>query len=208
MATIILPIEKYTFNSGCLVPRKSYFKALLKLILVIMLLVHLGVPNELGDSYLEHTPIAKTEKETKSELENYIKVVNSDVNDQEVKTMVTSAFKWAAKYRIDPLLILSVIHTESTFAKHAISSAGAFGLMQVLPKWHLDKIKDARDVTGTPELFDIDTNIYLGTRILKECQNKYQTIEKSLLCYNGSVGTNSDYAIKVLKNKRKLEYYI
>ena len=45
----------------------------------------------------------------------------------------------AVERKLDPLMIISIAHTESRFSKVAVSSAGAIGMMQVLPKYFCPK---------------------------------------------------------------------
>jgi len=81
----------------------------------------------------------------------------------------------AAKYNLDPALIMAMIHTESFFNPHSRSKASACGLMQLVP--HTAGLEAYGIIYGksrklTPEyLFDPDNNIELGTaylHILKE----------------------------------------
>ena len=41
---------------------------------------------------------------------------------------------YSEKYDVEPYLIASIINSESKFNKKAISSKGAVGLMQIMPK--------------------------------------------------------------------------
>ncbi len=89
----------------------------------------------------------------------------------------------ATRAGLDPQLVLGLIWVESGFKKYAVSSAGARGLMQVMPFW--------RDLIGTSEdnLFHLRTNLRYGTVILRH----YLDIEKGDLYralgrYNGSLG--------------------
>ena len=45
----------------------------------------------------------------------------------------------SATQNFDPLMVISIAHTESRFSKRAVSSAGAVGMMQVLPKYFCPK---------------------------------------------------------------------
>ena len=64
---------------------------------------------------------------------------------------------------LDPLLILAVIGTESSFKPTARSNAGAEGLMQVMTSVHEAKF----DAFGGPEAaFDPYANMVVGTDIL------------------------------------------
>jgi soluble lytic murein transglycosylase-like protein len=89
----------------------------------------------------------------------------------------------AQRAGLDPQLILGLIEVESGFRKHAVSSAGARGFMQVMPFW----VKQI----GNPDnnLFHLRTNLRYGCTILRH----YLDIEngdlfRALGRYNGSLG--------------------
>lgn len=115
----------------------------------------------------------------------YVVESNPKVQEKDARAIVFSALKWAWEFDLDPKLLLAIAKVESNYYKYAISSSGAYGLMQVIPVWHKDKILEARKVTGNPEVFNIDTNMYLGARIYKDCIKKYGNVNKALLCYSG-----------------------
>lgn len=90
----------------------------------------------------------------------------------------------ASRAKLPPELVLAVIDVESRFDRHAISNAGAMGLMQVMPFW----LKEI----GRPNenLFDIRTNLRMGCTILRY----YMDVEKdnithALARYNGSINS-------------------
>lgn len=85
--------------------------------------------------------------------------------------------KFAKRYNISENLVYAIIRTESNFNQFAISSAGALGLMQIVPT---SAGKDAYSYTKgkswTPSssyLFDPQNNIELGTAYLKLLDSKY-----------------------------------
>jgi soluble lytic murein transglycosylase-like protein len=89
----------------------------------------------------------------------------------------------ATRVGLEPELLLAVIHVESLYDRFAVSSAGAQGLMQVMPFW--------KEEIGRPDdnLTKIATNLRYGATILKH----YLDIEKgnlirALARYNGSLG--------------------
>jgi soluble lytic murein transglycosylase-like protein len=89
----------------------------------------------------------------------------------------------AKRAGLDPQLVLGLIQVESAFRKYAISSAGARGLMQVMPFWV--KAIGSED----SNLFHLRTNLRFGCVILRH----YLDIEKGDLFralgrYNGSLG--------------------
>jgi soluble lytic murein transglycosylase-like protein len=89
----------------------------------------------------------------------------------------------ATRAGLDPQLVLGIIHVESGFKKYAVSTAGARGLMQVMPFW-VNLIGE-----GEHNLFHLRTNIRYGCVILRH----YLDIERGDLYralgrYNGSLG--------------------
>jgi len=92
----------------------------------------------------------------------------------------------ATRAELQPELVLAVIDIESNFDRFAISSAGARGLMQVMPFW-LKEIGRPGD-----SLFRVETNLRYGCTILKyyiekEKGNLYQALAR----YNGSRGSRT-----------------
>jgi soluble lytic murein transglycosylase-like protein len=75
---------------------------------------------------------------------------------------------------------------------------GAQGLMQVIPKWHPDKIDVKADRSA---MFDPDTNIRVGALVLKEYIQTTGSIERALQQYNGSSDPAAPYANKVMAVK-------
>ncbi len=101
---------------------------------------------------------------------------------------------------ITPELVLSLIQVESNFDRFAISSAGARGLMQVMPFW-LEELKRPDD-----DLFDIRTNIRFGCIILKHYMDRERgNHARALARYNGSSG-KLWYPTKVFDAMRKRWY--
>ena len=128
--------------------------------------------------------------------EKYILSSNVKVTKAEAKEIVQAITKWSTEFNLDPKLMLAIARQESNFNKYAISSSGAYGIMQVIPVWHKQKVVDANKVLGNPEIFNINTNIYLGARVYSECVKKTKAINKALECYYGKPRTG--YAKQVL----------
>jgi soluble lytic murein transglycosylase-like protein len=107
---------------------------------------------------------------------------------------LTTVHYEASRAGLDPQLVLGVIEVESKFRKYAVSNAGARGYMQVMPFW-VELIGNAEH-----NLFNLRTNLRYGCVILRH----YLDIERgdlyrALARYNGSLGTNSAYAARVVK---------
>jgi len=117
--------------------------------------------------------------------------------------MVVAAHRAALEVGLDPLLVLAVISIESRFNPIAESVMGAKGLMQIIPKYHRDKLRAAG---GEDMVFDPVSNIHIGTRILQEYVHRTGTLEAGLQQYNGAWRDNSaQYAHKVMAERLRLE---
>jgi hypothetical protein len=82
-----------------------------------------------------------------------------------------------------PQLVLAVIDVESSFDPFAVSSAGAVGMMQVMPFWPGELGLTKRD------LLDVEMNIRMGTSILAYyLERERGDYRRALARYNGSVG--------------------
>lgn len=96
---------------------------------------------------------------------------------------------YAEKYGIPETLVYAVVRTESKFDSGAVSSAGAVGLMQMLPdtfKWLTDEILFDHFDSGM--LYDPETNIRYGTYYLSRLYDRYGRWDLALAAYNGGVG--------------------
>lgn len=105
--------------------------------------------------------------------------------------------------RIDPLLIVAIIGIESRFNPFAQSSMGAQGLMQVIPRFHMDKVPEG--TTGDRPLLDPVINIRVGVHVLQEAIRRSGSLVAGLQYYAGSSDTEGGYASKVLAEKERLE---
>lgn len=96
--------------------------------------------------------------------------------------------KYAEQYGFDPLLIKSQIYTESGGDPTIGSSAGARGLMQLLPSTAEEEAQ--RLGIENPDLKDPETNLELGISYLKRLVTKYDgDLELALSAYHTGMGT-------------------
>lgn len=96
----------------------------------------------------------------------------------------------ARRAALDPQLVLAVIDIESNFNRHALSHAGAQGLMQVMPFWK--EVQGASD----DDLYNPLVSLRYGCTILRHYLDKYENPSDALAAYNGSLG-RSVYSDKV-----------
>lgn len=105
--------------------------------------------------------------------------------DEEVNKLTEVIYAESKKYEYDPMFILAIILTESSFKKGQKSHVGARGLMQVVPFVGADVASRAGvEWEGSKTLFEPETNIKLGTLHLFEQILKFGDLKKALLSYN------------------------
>jgi soluble lytic murein transglycosylase len=89
------------------------------------------------------------------------------------------------KHCIDPLLVLSVMREESTFNPDAKSSAGALGLMQLIPQTAFRLNSNLQlGITNTSQVCNIKNNIHLGTYYLSILIKEFGSYAYALAAYN------------------------
>lgn len=138
---------------------------------------------------------------------SFVQSINPNLTEKEANHVVKATFKWAPEFNLEPALILSIQTVESRFNRYAVSTAGALGLMQFIPSWHLDKMKAiiAGEKIEKPDVFDVDSNIYMGAWIMRDCMNTHKVVDRALLCYNGSLKNPNGYDVKVLQVYSKIK---
>ena len=104
---------------------------------------------------------------------------------EEVNKLTDVIYTESKKYKYDPMFILAIILTESSFKKGQTSSLGASGLMQVMPFIGADVSPRAGvNWEGTSTLFEPEANIKLGMHHLFEQVLKFNDIKKAIMAYN------------------------
>ena len=115
---------------------------------------------------------------------------------------MVEAFHAGRRTGLDPLLILAVMAVESSLNPSAESEYGAKGLMQVVPRFHLDKLAYHG---GEESVLDPRTNIRVGAEILRDYIQRAGDLRTGLQMYAGAVeDAASQYAQRVLAEKSRL----
>jgi soluble lytic murein transglycosylase-like protein len=130
------------------------------------------------------TPIGALEGD--SGIDANIEYLNR-YGDAEVRATISDAISRASiEHGVDANLIKAVIAQESAFSPTSLSSAGAQGLMQLMP--------DTADYLGVANPWDINQNIDGGTRLLSSYIDTYGgDLQLVLAAYNAGPGAVGKY---------------
>ena len=151
----------------------------------------------------DHAAYEKWYRHTQAQLERKLKDKKGQLRLPELASPeLQQAFLQTVWYEsrraaLDPTLVMGLIEVESGFRKFAISSAGARGVMQVMPFWTRQL-----GISDTSALFQWQANMRFGCVILRH----YLSLEKgnmhmALGRYNGSRGQQA-YPLSVLAAQR------
>jgi soluble lytic murein transglycosylase-like protein len=160
-----------------------------------------------ADSSDQPRPVARTPAEEKRYQALSEFVANRYRVSQTVAfDLVEHAHRVARDLQLDPLLILAVISIESRFNPIAESVKGAKGLMQIIPKYHTEKLQV---FGGVESVFDPETNIQVGALILKEYIRATGHVGIALQMYAGALSDQEDqYTNKVMNEKARLQQVV
>ncbi len=140
---------------------------------------------------LERTPLAASETNParateKASMTSYIMETFGKSKALALR-IVNTVYREAASHNVSPLLALAIIEKESGFQPEAVNPSGATGLMQVIRRFHLDKLKNEPHPKA---LQHPETNIRVGVAVLKD----YLTlsggdVRRALTQYSGGART-------------------
>lgn len=127
------------------------------------------------------------------------KIPGSDWNVR--KEFLQTVWYESRRAGLETALVLGLVQVESNFRKHAVSSVGARGYMQVMPFW--TRVLGDGDAG---KLFHMQTNLRFGCVILRHYLDREKgDLFLALGRYNGSRG-KAPYPDAVLGAKKKWEY--
>ena len=97
--------------------------------------------------------------------------------------LVSTAYQIGKEYKLDPLLILSVVAIESSLNPYAESAMGAQGLMQVMTRIHAGRFEAHG---GQMAALDPVANMKVGSAILSDLIARGGSVERGLQLYVGA----------------------
>jgi soluble lytic murein transglycosylase len=182
-------------TSGIIISRPVSFTFLLIYFMQVAFIIWLIY------QYNQHENTIHEQQKKIEELEQKVKILDIieeyqiGFNDEEVVTLTNVVYDESSKFGLDPLLILAVIISESSFKKeHQVSEMGAEGLMQLMPstaqtvaaKWGIQW--PSREGLRNPGL-----NVRVGTAYLFELILKFRDIKRAITAYNIGEAVTKEY---------------
>ena len=142
-------------------------------------------------------PFDSVEKELLTDIatmEKWVQDRNPKLSVQTVSRIVAASIESGEEFSLEPTLLIAMATHESNLNPEASSSAGARGLMQVMPNFHQDKLKGRNPS-------NIETSIWVGAEIFHNCQKRFkwrQDKTQAFACYSGfTPSTVAPYQRKV-----------
>lgn len=110
-----------------------------------------------------------------------ILILNRNLDPALARSIAKAVHGYAQRFKRDPDFVLAMIAVESNFDPNAVSSAGATGLMQVMPHWQ-------EQLGITEDLTDVETSVRYGLQIFAFYDQMYADTETALQAYNRGPG--------------------
>lgn len=168
-----------------------FFSRPIAFLLVVIYFVQSGLLVYLIDEKFDLEKQISFQQQRIGELEERLQIFKAIDDFQigferdEVEQLADVIYTESGKYGYDPMFVMAMILTESSFRKGQVSHKGARGLMQVIPYVGKDvSTRAGVDWTGTETLHEPGANIKVGTRHLFEQILKFGDVKKALISYN------------------------
>ena len=155
-------------------------------------------------------PIVSPEEETVEVETKVIEETEAEVEatrtydiplDVELQNYIISI---SDKYEVDHELIFAIIDVESKYDVDVIGDNGnAFGLMQIQPKWHSERM-ERLGVTSSEDLLDPYNNILVGVDFVAELIGYGRGVDWALMAYNGGPSNANARSAKVVNYYNKV----
>lgn len=130
------------------------------------------------------TSFSATKSTYKEKIINYMKKENPKLSTKDAESIYETVIYFSNKYKVSSDLIFAIIDQESNYNYKDSSSAGAIGLMQIIPA-------TANYLKINP--YNSTQNIEGGVRYFKEMLDKYQKTSLALAAYNAGPGAVDKY---------------
>lgn len=162
---------------------------------------------DLANAVQIHTPkVVQTPKvEPKSQPKRLVRLTSMPINpslggfttgNSDIDRFIVDSGK---RNSVDPLLLYSIMHQESSFKQRAMSNKGARGLMQLMPP--------TASRFGVTNIWDPKQNIEGGARYMRFLLDLFEgDVTLALAGYNAGEGAVMKYGLRVPPYSETQEY--
>ena len=121
--------------------------------------------------------------------------IKSSLNKSKLKHLLIYIEALCWEYGVDYEMVKAVIQTESNWNHKVVSTAGAIGLMQVLPSTAMNEFD-----TPKQDLFDPYVNVTVGIKYLSHLNNHFDDLDATLTAYSHGPTVTKKYSLKYIGN--------
>ena len=121
--------------------------------------------------------------------------IKSSLNKSKLKHILIYINALCDEYGVDYDMVKAVIQTESSWNHKAVSTSGAIGLMQILPKTAMDEFN-----TPEQDLYDPYVNVTVGIKYLSHLNQHFDDIDATLTAYSHGPTITRKYSDNYIKN--------
>lgn len=122
------------------------------------------------------------------------------------RRVLAAIVREARRHGLDPLMVAAVIEIESRFDPFAVSHAGAYGLMQLMPPT-AQELFPGRKPLKAAYLFNPVLNVELGTAYMAQLLRRFDgDLQRALIAYNAGPSV-ARALVRGSKSHRRLQAY-
>jgi soluble lytic murein transglycosylase len=122
------------------------------------------------------------------------------------RRILASIVREARRHGLDPLMVAAVIEIESRFDPFAVSRAGAYGLMQLMPPT-AQELFPGKKPLRVAHLFNPVLNVELGTAYLAQLVRRFDgDLQRALIAYNAGPSV-ARALVRGSKSHQRLQAY-
>ena len=121
--------------------------------------------------------------------------IKSSLNKSKLKHILIYINALCDEYGVDYDMVKAVIQTESSWNHKAVSTSGAIGLMQILPKTAMDEFN-----TPEQDLYDPYVNVTVGIKYLSHLNQHFDDIDATLTAYSHGPTATKKYSPTYVNN--------
>jgi len=118
-----------------------------------------------------------------------IEEFNPELSQQEKTSLGQVIYEESERYGYDPLVLMAMIMTESSFRPDVRSHKGARGLMQILPSLGRELSQEVEkthgiEISSAKDLLDPEVNVKVGSYYLFKLILRFQDLKTAIRAYN------------------------